>query len=188
MHCTNCGARLLEHGRFCATCGERVLQQQTAPTPLRAAPLLPRRERRAVIEPAPAPMSPPSVSRGEAAAALSARGELGDRYEPEVVDAFADRVEHVIAERVHEEVAAQMRVDKRPPRRERGGSSGPRVAISSLIFGIPLSAVAGGTSGLAGLIVCWTGIALVNLAVNGRFSDAHPTAAPTAPARRHGYE
>ncbi len=40
------------------------------------------------------------------------------------------------------------------------------MAICSLIFGIPLSAIAAGTSGLAGLIVAWVGIAAVNAAVN----------------------
>jgi hypothetical protein len=38
-----------------------------------------------------------------------------------------------------------------------------QLGIASLGFGIPLSAIAGGTSGMWGLIACWSGIAAVNL-------------------------
>jgi len=38
------------------------------------------------------------------------------------------------------------------------------LAITSLGIGIPLSAIAGGTAGLAGLVVAWIGIVGVNLA------------------------
>ena len=56
--------------------------------------------------------------------------------------------------------------------RERQGSSvSLPVAICSLIFGIPLTAIATDSSGLAGLIVCWGGIAAVNAAVNLRRID-----------------
>ena len=43
----------------------------------------------------------------------------------------------------------------------RGGLA---LAITSLGIGIPLSAIAGGTAGLAGLVVAWIGIVGVNVA------------------------
>jgi hypothetical protein len=38
------------------------------------------------------------------------------------------------------------------------------IALGSFAFGIPLSAIAGGTGGLAGLVTAWSGIAIVNIA------------------------
>ena len=42
--------------------------------------------------------------------------------------------------------------------------SEPELAIASLALGIPLTAIAMGTEGLPGALICWGGIALVNLA------------------------
>lgn len=38
------------------------------------------------------------------------------------------------------------------------------LAYASLGLGIPISAVAGGTAGVVGLVVAWAGIAAVNIA------------------------
>lgn len=48
---------------------------------------------------------------------------------------------------------------------KRTGPSDKRfvLAIVSLALGIPLSAIGAGTSGIAGLLIAWVGIVLVNL-------------------------
>lgn len=51
------------------------------------------------------------------------------------------------------------------PIAKRSGPSDKRfvLAIVSLALGIPLSAIGAGTSGIAGLLIAWVGIVLVNL-------------------------
>ncbi len=44
------------------------------------------------------------------------------------------------------------------------GKGNLALAITSIAVGIPISAIAGGTAGLAGLVVAWIGIVGVNLA------------------------
>ena len=86
--------------------------------------------------------------------------------EPEVLDTFLARVESAVVRRVDEQVDARLRGVSRL--RKGGPIAAVPVAVCSLIFGIPLSAVAGEEAGFAGLLVCWTGIAAVNFAVNMR--------------------
>ncbi len=47
-----------------------------------------------------------------------------------------------------------------PPASDRTGFV---LAILSMVMGIPLSAIASGNAGLAGLLVAWVGIVLVNV-------------------------
>jgi hypothetical protein len=91
------------------------------------------------------------VPREEASAALAARRELGPDYEDAVVDAFVDKVERRLEERM-----------KHPARRD----DPPHLAVplGSLALAIPLLGVAGGTAGLAGVIVVSIAIVLVNFA------------------------
>jgi len=90
-------------------------------------------------------------------AAVAARAELGRDYEPALVVSFAERLEQSIARRVDAEVS-----HRAPP------PDDPRMpfalAIVSLGTGIPISGIAAGTEGLAGLAVAWCGIVGVNLA------------------------
>jgi hypothetical protein len=91
------------------------------------------------------------VSREEARATLSARRELGEEFDDALVESFARRVE----ERLR---------DRRPATRttdERGMSLA--LAIISLGCGIPITAIAVAEAGLAGLMVVWAGIVLVNV-------------------------
>jgi hypothetical protein len=91
------------------------------------------------------------VPREEARATLSARRELGDEFDDALVESFARRVE----ERLR---------DRRPAKRttdERGMSLA--LAIISLGCGIPITAIAVAEAGLAGLMVVWAGIVLVNV-------------------------
>ena len=91
-------------------------------------------------------------------AALEARRELGPEHEQEVVDAFLDRIERSVAQRV-----ASART---PARRDHRGSEQRRfvLVIVSLAAGVPLTAIALASSGLAALVVVWIGIVLVNVA------------------------
>jgi hypothetical protein len=116
------------------------------------------------------------MSRDELGATLAARNELGKDYEPAIVDALAERVEQVVQARV----AAQLAQARQPPPMTQGpmptspsvlsGWARGAVAITSLGIAIPATAVAGDVAGLAGVVVCWAGIAIVNLAaaVNAR--------------------
>jgi hypothetical protein len=89
--------------------------------------------------------------------AVAARGELGADFEPQVIESFLDRVEKGI----------EARVDARLERHS-GGRHDSRealgVVLGSLGIGIPLTGAAGGTTGLAGILVVWVGIVLVNFA------------------------
>ncbi|MBA2891064.1 hypothetical protein [Nonomuraea soli] len=96
-------------------------------------------------------------------ATLDARRDLGPDYEHALVESFAARLDEVIAAKVASEVAGQRKKSKK----KQSGSAGTvvPVAICSLIFGIPITAIASEKAGLVGLMVVWIGIALVNVAV-----------------------
>jgi hypothetical protein len=115
--------------------------------------------------PAPAPL-PPIATRDEVTAAIAARAELGDRLEPEVLDTFLDRIEAAVITRVDAQVDARLRGRGVRPRQK--DNPGLPVAICSLIFGIPISAITAENAGLGGLLIAWLGIAAVNIAVNLR--------------------
>jgi hypothetical protein len=100
----------------------------------------------------------PGTVADELHVALEARRELSPEHEPELVEAFLDRVGAAIDRRVDERLAERLE--------EEGGDDGEAgvwLAIGSFAVGIPLTAVAGSV-GLAGIIAVWTGIVLVNLA------------------------
>lgn len=93
----------------------------------------------------------PIVPREEARATLAARQELGSEFDEQLVDQFIARIEKRLDER-----------QRKPARHERGKGTF-ELAVVSMIFGIPLSGIGAGTSGLAGLFVVWAGLVLVNL-------------------------
>jgi hypothetical protein len=100
----------------------------------------------------------PVVRKDELEAAVEARRELGAELEPQVIDTFVERIEKRIDER-------ELRVGRRSwktDKDERGAAIG--MALGSMAIGIPLTGIAAGTAGLAGLMVCWIGIVLVNVA------------------------
>jgi hypothetical protein len=101
-------------------------------------------------------MSEHEETRAELEAALRARGELGAELEPQVIDAFVERIERRIDERTRE--LRPMRV------RTRGSDQVLALAIVSLGVSIPLTAIAVTQAGLVGLLVVWIGIVLVNAA------------------------
>jgi hypothetical protein len=171
MRCQICESELSERALFCEVCGNRVRRvtpQPEAPQPRAAPRPTASRSATAFAPPAPSP-SAPILRREELSAAVQARAELGERLEPEVLDSFLDRIEQAVVQRVDEQVDLRLRGVVRGRIKDKQSQSiSLPVAICSLIFGIPLSAIAGEDAGLAGLIVAWLGIAAVNLAVNLR--------------------
>jgi hypothetical protein len=99
-------------------------------------------------------MAQRELPRDELAAAIEARRELGQDLEPAVIDGFLERVGTAIDERVDQ------RLQRRAPGRGPGQMG---LAVVSLLFAIPLTGIAAGTTGLAGLVVVWLAIVLVNL-------------------------
>jgi hypothetical protein len=103
----------------------------------------------------------PVIRRDELDAALQARRELGDEYEPQVVDSFMERVERRIDERLRGSRPARSQSEAR-------GSITP-LALGSIALGIPITAVAlsnaPGGGGIVVAIIAWIAIALINIAV-----------------------
>ncbi|MFJ3228175.1 hypothetical protein ACIPJS_33150 [Streptomyces sp. NPDC086783] len=102
-------------------------------------------------------------------ATLRARRELGEEYEPALVDSFLEKVEQrldgTVERRVRRHLAEQQMVVARESRSPRSSDSwGERFGfgIVSLVLAIPLSAIGGGVAHLPGLMVAWAGIVGVN--------------------------
>ncbi len=104
------------------------------------------------------------ISRDDVSSAVGARRELGEDLEPEVIDAFLDRVERAIDTRVDERLAG----------RRGGRAKGDEdrtvltLAIVSLGTGIPITAIAGALGGLPGILIVWIGIVALNVAYSRR--------------------
>lgn len=92
----------------------------------------------------------------ELQATLSARRELGNQYD----DQFIERLVEQLTAQVRQEVA------RAPKPRSAGLPADQRtaIAICSLLFGIPLVAIAGGIGGGIGLVVAFVALVLINLA------------------------
>ncbi|MFE6053626.1 hypothetical protein ACFQ6N_22980 [Kitasatospora sp. NPDC056446] len=109
-------------------------------------------------------------------ATLQARKELGKEYEDELVDSFMKRLDARLDARVERSVARRLDDDESHPYRDRhhrsrrqgwnGKRPGTGLAVASLVFGIPLTAIAADPThgGFAGLLICWAGIVGVNFA------------------------
>jgi hypothetical protein len=92
------------------------------------------------------------IERKDVEAALEARRELGREYEPELIDAFLEKVER--------------RLPARADRPEPHPGAITPLLLGSIALGIPITAVSldhGG--GIAVAIVAWAAIGLSNIAV-----------------------
>jgi hypothetical protein len=96
------------------------------------------------------------VERDDIQAAIEARRELGGEMEPHVIDSFVDRIEKRLDERTVGRVPSQ--------RRGREGSF--VLALASLIFAIPITAIAATHGGITAMVVVWVGIVLLNAVYN----------------------
>ena len=94
-------------------------------------------------------------------AAVRARQELGEEYEQALVEGFVEQVDQEIAAQVDMRVAHYATGGMFA---RRSGLSSGFAVITSLLFAIPLSAIAGAFGHFPGLAVAWGGIVLVNIA------------------------
>ena len=108
-----------------------------------------------------APSGEEQVGREDAEALLEVRRELGPSYDAALVDSFADRMERAIAQRVDAQLAERRHQREQVDSRD---SKQLALGIVSLGCGIPITAIAGGITDLPGIIVAWSGIAVVNIA------------------------
>jgi hypothetical protein len=111
-------------------------------------------------------VSTSSFSPEEVRAAAEVHGELGADYQGAVVDSFLDKVGREIDARVDARMAARAAVQ--PPAPARRSVSPALVLLSTMVAGIPLSAivVAAGPNpaGTAGLFIVWLAITVINVA------------------------
>jgi hypothetical protein len=106
------------------------------------------------------------LERSELEAVLETRRELGARYDAELVDGFADRIERAVEQRY---AAGANAVGWERRQQEAAGKRQLALGIVSLVAGIPISAITleapeGGDISVVSLIVAWGGIAVVNVA------------------------
>jgi hypothetical protein len=101
------------------------------------------------------------LGHGDIEAALETRRELGARYDAELVDGFAERIERAVDRRVADQMAVVQR------RTAAVASAGPRqlaLGIISLVAFIPISIVLGVNGEFLALLVTLIGIVGVNAA------------------------
>ncbi len=100
------------------------------------------------------------VERSEIEALGAARAELGSDYEAALLDAFADKVEAAVSQRL---AAARPAI---PDPALAGRLAGQQLALGivSLMAAIPISIVLGLNNQLLELLICWAGIVGVNWA------------------------
>jgi hypothetical protein len=92
-------------------------------------------------------------------ATVEARRDLGPEYESELVAGFVERIDDAVARRVDAEL------ERRGDDDDNSWSGSFVLGIVSLGTGIPITAIAGGTAELPGVIAAWAGIVGVNLAM-----------------------
>jgi hypothetical protein len=112
-----------------------------------------------------------SFSADEVRAAAETHRELPPEYQAAVIDSFLSKVDREIDARVDARVASYGSGRLRPSR----GHSPAFFVLATLIFGIPLSAIAVAAgvhpAGFWGLLVVWVGIVAINMVYLSRW---HP--------------
>ncbi|MCP3423744.1 hypothetical protein [Nocardioides pinisoli] len=101
------------------------------------------------------------LGHGDIEAALAARRELGARYDAELVEGFAERIERAVDRRVADQVALQQR---RTAAVAGAGARQLALGIVSLVVFIPISIALGVNDQLLALLVTLAGIVGVNVA------------------------
>ncbi|HKF78263.1 MAG TPA: hypothetical protein VKF59_19135 [Candidatus Dormibacteraeota bacterium] len=110
---------------------------------------------------------PAQVSREDLAATLAARQELGPEFEPALVESFAQRLEATIDARLQAALARGAPPAPAPPATASAvvpAAMRLAVAIVSLGVAIPVTAIAGESGGLVGVVVSWAGLVGINAA------------------------
>ncbi|SED08885.1 hypothetical protein SAMN04489844_3649 [Nocardioides exalbidus] len=101
------------------------------------------------------------LGHGDIEAALATRRELGARYDAELVDGFAERIERAVERRVADQLEVQQRHSAAI-----AGAGGRQLALGiiSLIAFIPISIALGVNGQFLALLVTIAGIVGVNVA------------------------
>jgi hypothetical protein len=104
------------------------------------------------------------LGRDESEAVLAARAELGDAYDAQLAESFADRIEQVVEARVEARTGSNL--DPRTAARlaREAGNRQMILGMVSLGTGIPITAISASITDLPGVIVAWAGIVGVNVA------------------------
>jgi hypothetical protein len=108
------------------------------------------------------------IAREEVEAVLEVRKELGPSYDVALVDAFAERIEEAVAERVDARIAHEQSLE-----RHRLGDKQRQLALGIVSLGvsIPITIPLAVNDQLSALLISWLGIVAVNaahaVAVNG---------------------
>jgi len=95
--------------------------------------------------------------RDDLLAVTAARKDLEPGHDRELIDHFLEKLDVEIDRRIDERVAARVPA---APQRRAGHYAIPIVPIA-LGIAIPLTAIAGASAGLAGIIVAWAAIAAI---------------------------
>lgn len=103
------------------------------------------------------------LERTEIEAVLETRRELGLRYDTELVEGFAERIERAVDKRVADEIATRHFGDRA---HESAGKRQLALGIVSVVAGVPVTALtlAINDGSLAAMLVGWCGIVGVNAA------------------------
>jgi sugar (pentulose or hexulose) kinase len=99
--------------------------------------------------------------RRDLQASLEARRELGPEYDEHFLDALVEKLTKQVQQTQQTQQETHVSTGKH-------SDNSLALAICSLIFGIPIVAIAGGETGLTGIIVACAMIVGVNLAFNLR--------------------
>ncbi|MBG0832067.1 hypothetical protein HS041_30650 [Planomonospora sp. ID67723] len=120
--------------------------------------------------------------RQDMRATIDARRDLGPEYEAALVESFVERLDATIAARVRAEVHAtgaapypgqpypgqpypgQPYPGQPYKKQKKSGNPSIPIALGSLGIGIPLTGIAAGEAGFAGLLLAWGGIVTINIA------------------------
>jgi hypothetical protein len=100
--------------------------------------------------------------RDDLQATLDARRDLGPEYDAALVESFVDRLDATIAARVRAELGAHGAAPHHKAKSP--GAAMIPVALGSMGIGIPLTAIAAGAAGFAGLLIAWMAIVIINVA------------------------
>ena len=119
-------------------------------------------------------MATSSLSSDELRAAAETHRELPPEYQTAVLESFLDKIGKEIEARVDARVAAYYTQGPPPkPRRAPRQYSPGFLAVTSMILGIPLTAIVTTAGphpvGLAGVLVVWAAIVLINVVYSSRF-------------------
>lgn len=97
-------------------------------------------------------------TREELDVILSARQELGTEYNDELADKLIERLD----------AAIDRRVEARLQKDSKSTPLSPAVPICSLVFAIPLTAIAASMLGVRGVAIVWVALIIVNILYSGK--------------------